>query len=85
MDYYKMDYYKKMRLTFILLLSLIACGLVTGIESYADSYTLENVDLDAIFNSDRLFNQYMDCILDKGICNADGHYLKRKSIIYILL
>ncbi|XP_012217526.1 ejaculatory bulb-specific protein 3-like [Linepithema humile] len=73
MDYYKKDH-KRMRLTLVLLLSFLASGLATGMESYPDTY--ENVNLDVILNNERLFNQYMDCVLDKAPCTADGHYLK---------
>ncbi|KYN04432.1 PREDICTED: ejaculatory bulb-specific protein 3-like [Cyphomyrmex costatus] len=59
-----------MRFTFVLLCSLVFSGLVLGIEYYSDTY--DNIDVDAIINSDRLLNQYVNCILDKGTCTADG-------------
>lgn len=55
-------------------------GLVSGTENYLDTY--DNVDVDAILNSDRLLNQYMDCILEKGSCTADARSLKRKYIFF---
>ncbi|XP_039308729.1 ejaculatory bulb-specific protein 3-like [Solenopsis invicta] len=60
-----------MSLTFVLLFSLAFSGLVSGIEYFSD-----NIDVDAIINSDRLLNQYVNCILDKGPCTADGRSLK---------
>jgi len=66
---------REMRFTF-LLFSFMFSGLVSGTEYYSDSYN--NIDVDAIINSDRLLNQYMNCILDKGPCTADGRSLKRK-------
>ncbi|XP_036140463.1 ejaculatory bulb-specific protein 3 [Monomorium pharaonis] len=63
-----------MKFTFVLLLNLVLSGLVLGIEYYSDTY--DNIDVDAIINSDRLLNQYMNCILDKGPCTADGRSLK---------
>ncbi|XP_029659463.1 ejaculatory bulb-specific protein 3-like [Formica exsecta] len=65
-----------MRLTFILLSIFVFSGLVSGTENYLDMY--DNVDVDAILKSDRLLNQYMDCILEKGSCTADARSLKRE-------
>ncbi|KYN28721.1 PREDICTED: ejaculatory bulb-specific protein 3-like [Trachymyrmex cornetzi] len=62
-----------MRFTFVLLCSIAFSGLVSGKEYYSDTY---NVDVDAIINSDRLLNQYVNCFLDKGPCTADGRSLK---------
>jgi len=70
-----------MKLPFLLLLSsFVFCGLVSGTENYTDIY--DNVDIDAILNSDRLLKQYMDCILEKGSCTADARSLKRKRILF---
>lgn len=57
-------------------------GLVSGTENYLDMY--DNVDVDAILKSDRLLNQYMDCILEKGSCTADARSLKRKCILFFI-
>ncbi|KAL6444088.1 hypothetical protein ACFW04_001795 [Cataglyphis niger] len=65
-----------MRLTFILLSIFVFSGLVSGTEIYPDAYN--NVDVDAILNSERLLHQYMDCILEKGSCTADARSLKRE-------
>ncbi|EFN64585.1 Ejaculatory bulb-specific protein 3 [Camponotus floridanus] len=65
-----------MKLAFLLLLSsFVFFGLVSGTENYTDIY--DNVDIDAVLNSDRLLNQYLDCILEKGSCTADARSLKR--------
>lgn len=64
-----------MRFTFALLLSLVFSGLVTGTEYYSDVYN--DIDVDAIIKSDRLLNQYVNCVLDRGPCTVDGHSLKR--------
>lgn len=63
-------------ITFVLLFSLVFSGFVLGTEYYSDTYN--NIDVDTIMNSDRLLNQYVNCILDKGPCTADGRGLKRK-------
>ncbi|XP_029160078.1 allergen Tha p 1-like [Nylanderia fulva] len=65
-----------MELTFILLSSFMFSGLVLGMEgTYSTMY--DNVDVNAILQSDRLLNQYMDCALDRGPCTADARSLKR--------
>ncbi|XP_049838245.1 ejaculatory bulb-specific protein 3-like [Schistocerca gregaria] len=43
---------------------------------YSTKY--DNVDLDEILNNDRLFNNYLDCLLDEGDerCTTEGKELK---------
>ncbi|KAL0117753.1 hypothetical protein PUN28_008864 [Cardiocondyla obscurior] len=36
----------------------------------------DNLDVDAIINSNRLLTQYVNCILEKGSCTVDGRSLK---------
>lgn len=38
----------------------------------------ENVDYEEILRSDRLLKNYMNCLLDKGSCTAEGKELKSK-------
>lgn len=44
-----------------------------------DTYTTkyDNIDIDQILKSDRLFNNYYKCLLDQGKCTPDGRELKR--------
>jgi hypothetical protein len=37
----------------------------------------DNVDVDQILKSDRLFSNYYKCLMDKGRCTPDGQELKR--------
>lgn len=67
-----------MKFIFVLPLSLMLSRLVSGIEYYPTTY--DNIDVDTILNSERLLNQYMACILDKGPCTADGRSLRRKYV-----
>jgi len=39
----------------------------------------DNVNLDQILRSDRLLNNYLKCLMDKGPCTPDAAELKRKS------
>lgn len=43
--------------------------------SYTTKY--DGVDIDEILKSDRLFNNYFKCLMDKGKCTPDGSELKR--------
>lgn len=44
----------------------------------ADFYTskYDNIDIDAILANNRLFKNYLDCLLEKGKCNEEGSTLK---------
>ncbi|XP_032670581.1 ejaculatory bulb-specific protein 3-like [Odontomachus brunneus] len=64
-----------MKFSFVLLFGFAFFELVRATELYADTY--DNVDIDAILNNLRLFNQYMNCILENGSCTADGRNLRR--------
>lgn len=52
---------------------------VTLVAARPEQYTtkFDNIDLDQILKSDRLFNNYMKCLLDQGKCTPDGRELKR--------
>lgn len=45
-----------------------------------DKYTTkyDNIDVDSILSSKRLLKNYLNCLLDKGPCTADGRELKSK-------
>jgi len=68
-----------MRLALVLLFGFVSSVVVSGTEYYAE--TFNSVNVDTILNSDRLFNQYMDCILDVGPCTADGRTLRCKCAV----
>ncbi|EFN85333.1 ejaculatory bulb-specific protein 3 [Harpegnathos saltator] len=59
----------------LVLFSFVFCNPVTGIEYYTATY--DNIDVDAILNNERLFTQYMGCLLENGPCTADGRTLRR--------
>lgn len=44
-----------------------------------DTYTsrFDNIDVDRILKSDRLFQNYFNCLLGKGKCTPDGKELKK--------
>lgn len=44
-----------------------------------DTYTsrFDNIDIDRILTSDRLLQNYMNCLTDKGKCTPDGKELKK--------
>lgn len=55
-------------------------GLVAVCLAQQDKYTTryDGIDIDQILKSDRLFNNYYNCLMDKGKCTPDGRELKRK-------
>ncbi|XP_023171873.2 ejaculatory bulb-specific protein 3 [Drosophila hydei] len=60
--------------TFVVCLVLaIAC--VAAEEKYTTKY--DNIDVDEILTSDRLFNNYFKCLIDMGKCTPDGRELKK--------
>ncbi|GAB0088839.1 Ejaculatory bulb-specific protein 3 [Sergentomyia squamirostris] len=59
---------------------VICCALaVVVMAAPQDKYTTkyDNVDLEEILSSDRLFNNYFKCLLGDGRCTPDGSELKR--------
>ncbi|XP_019866894.1 ejaculatory bulb-specific protein 3 [Aethina tumida] len=52
---------------------------IAAIAYAQDKYTTkyDNIDLDQILKSDRLLNNYVNCLLDKGNCSPDGAELKK--------
>ncbi|XP_019866891.1 ejaculatory bulb-specific protein 3 [Aethina tumida] len=62
---------------FVFLLVAISAVLVYGRPD--DQYTTkyDNIDLDQILQSDRLLNNYINCIMDRGKCTPDGQELKK--------
>ncbi|XP_076170586.1 ejaculatory bulb-specific protein 3-like [Ptiloglossa arizonensis] len=59
----------------VVFLAVVACALAS--EKYTTKY--DNIDLDQILKSDRLLNNYVNCLLEIGSCTADGKEL-RKSL-----
>jgi hypothetical protein len=60
---------------FIAIFALIAV-VAAADEKYVTKF--DNIDLDSILESDRLFSNYFKCLLDEGKCTPDGTELKRK-------
>lgn len=56
-----------------------AAVVVIAVARPEDKYTTkyDGVDVDEILKSDRLFNNYFKCLMDKGKCTPDGSELKR--------
>ncbi|XP_043512773.1 ejaculatory bulb-specific protein 3-like [Frieseomelitta varia] len=57
----------------IVFLAMLVCALAD--QKYTTKY--DNIDLDSILNSDRLLNNYVNCLLDVGSCTPDGKELKK--------
>lgn len=57
----------------VIALALIVA--VTAQNKYTSKY--DGIDIDEILKSNRLFNNYYKCLLDKGRCTPDANELKR--------
>ncbi|XP_012258808.2 ejaculatory bulb-specific protein 3-like [Athalia rosae] len=57
-----------------IILVVVGLQLAFAEEMYSNKY--DNVDVDVILHSDRLLKRYMDCVLEKGPCSADGRYFR---------
>lgn len=55
-------------------------GLVVAYCAAQDKYTTryDGIDIDQILRSERLFNNYYNCLMETGKCTPDGRELKRK-------
>ncbi|KAG5673741.1 hypothetical protein PVAND_003761 [Polypedilum vanderplanki] len=58
----------------IVAVCLIGCVMAQG-GKYTTKY--DNINLDDILKSERLLNNYFNCLMDKGKCTPDGNELKR--------
>lgn len=65
---------KYIALTF-LAVGVAICAARPDDPKYTTKY--DTVDLEQILKSDRLFNNYFNCLIDKGRCTPDGSELKR--------
>ncbi|EAT46837.1 AAEL002034-PA [Aedes aegypti] len=58
---------------------LVAVLSLIAVAAAQDLYTtkFDNIDVDEILKSDRLFKSYYQCLLDEGRCTPEGNELKR--------
>ncbi|XP_063905819.1 ejaculatory bulb-specific protein 3-like [Zophobas morio] len=54
---------------FLVLFGVVLC------EQYTTKF--DNINIDEILGSDRLLNNYFNCLLNKGPCSPDGDELKK--------
>ncbi|XP_062130444.1 ejaculatory bulb-specific protein 3 [Drosophila sulfurigaster albostrigata] len=62
-----------MKAIFAILAVAIVC--VAAEEKYTTKY--DNIDIDEILKSTRLFDNYFKCLIDTGKCSPEGRELKR--------
>ncbi|XP_034480060.1 ejaculatory bulb-specific protein 3 [Drosophila innubila] len=62
-----------MKTAFVLI--ALAIVFVAAEEKYTTKY--DNIDVDEILKSDRLFNNYFKCLVDTGKCSPEGRELKK--------
>nr|AWC68031.1 chemosensory protein 12 [Matsumurasca onukii] len=54
---------------------LLAC-LVTADDKYTTKF--DGIDVEAVLKNERILRRYVDCVLDKGPCTAEGRELKKR-------
>nr|ARN17833.1 chemosensory protein 2 [Cephus cinctus] len=64
-----------MKITLVCLIGFAAVVAVSAAPQYTTKY--DNIDLKQILESDRLLNNYFNCLVNKGPCTADGQELKK--------
>jgi len=64
----------------IFVISVIQATLIFAQDDDKNLYSkrYDNIDVETIFRSARLLNNYVDCLLDKKPCPPEGKDLKRK-------
>lgn len=61
---------------FIAFVVVITIAASNAAEKYTNKF--DNVDVDSILNNDRILNNYIKCLLEKGPCTQEGRELKSK-------
>ena len=59
----------------IVIVAFMAIAAVSADDKYTTKF--DNIDIDEILKSDRLFDNYFKCLMDKGKCTPDGRELKK--------
>ncbi|BFG04436.1 ejaculatory bulb-specific protein 3 [Drosophila madeirensis] len=60
-------------------LALVLCVLAGLAAAAPDQYTnkFDSVDVDEVLTNNRVLNNYLKCLMEKGPCTPDGRELKR--------
>jgi len=60
--------------------SIVQAAVISAQDDESNVYSkrYDNIDVETIFRSSRLLNNYVDCLLDKKPCPPEGKDLKRK-------
>lgn len=64
-----------MRSNIFICVTLFATAVIIGV--YGQNSKLENFDIEMILKNDRILNNYLKCLLDKGPCTNEGRELRK--------
>lgn len=64
-----------MKLAIAVVVAVLAFATVSADEKYTTKF--DNIEVDDILKSDRLFNNYYKCLTGEGKCTPDGRELKK--------
>lgn len=59
----------------VVALLILALSFASAEDKYTTKY--DGIDLDEVLRSDRLFNNYYNCLMETGKCTPDGRELKK--------
>ncbi|XP_053673527.1 uncharacterized protein LOC128723787 [Anopheles nili] len=74
---FSIAYYEPAQRSTMKLIIVVALALVAAVAAQKYTSKYDNIDVDEILKSDRLFNNYYKCLLDEGRCTPDGNELKK--------
>lgn len=64
-----------MKIYWVLVFFLVV-AVVSGDDKYTTKY--DDIDIEQILNSERLLNNYFECVMERGNCTPDGLELRSK-------
>lgn len=66
-----------MKASLAILVVCMFAGLVAAGPQKAYTTKYDNVNIDEVLSNDRILNNYIKCIMEKGTCTPEGRELKR--------
>ncbi|XP_026320939.1 ejaculatory bulb-specific protein 3-like [Hyposmocoma kahamanoa] len=63
---------------YVVFLSCLIAAAIAQEEKYTDKY--DNIDIQEILDNKRLLHSYIDCLMERGKCTAEGKELKEHIV-----
>jgi len=81
-EYYLLYFRSKMNYLSLCLFAAVLLGTAYAAPPSKYSSKYDHVNVDAILSNERVLTQYINCMLDKGPCTAEGREFRRKLLFY---